>query len=218
LNRRRLNERSAMALPLTLVILLFGSVLVATAFYIVQNMYSTSRHSVTHTELYNVAQTGVELAKTALWETEISTDERPYNPSAYSTEEQRLRAIRAVDTSGNYIDRDLQARDSSNSTLISPQGVNLNVYILDCNYEVLGTLGDGDRKILPPLWVGGEGTVPDAEIGPPEGTSVIIDPSRLFNLGGGGAGQRRYVIRSTASHDDSGMEVTIEAMVVVKKP
>jgi hypothetical protein len=207
-----------MALPLTLVILLFGSVLVATAFYIVQNMYSTSRRSVTHTELYNVAQTGVELAKTALWEKEIRTDEISYNPGDYLTDEQRLDAVRAVDTSGNYVDRDLQDLNSSNSTLISPQGVNLSVYILDCNYKVVGTLGEDDPEILPPLWVSGEGIVTSVDIGPPEGTSVIIDPSRYFNLGGGGSGQRRYVIRSTARHADTGMDVTIEAMVVVRKP
>lgn len=195
-------KRKAMALPLTLVILLFGSVLVATAFYIVQNMYSTSRHSVTHTELYNAAQTGIEVGKTYLWENDLKTDPRHYDGDDIKTV---------------YI----QAEDG---TVIGPlhpdTGPNIEtiVEILDCNYEFAGTWDAEDREKLPPHWVGGEGTVPDAEIGPPEGTSVIIDPSRLFNLGGGGAGQRRYVIRSTARHDDSDMEVTIETMVVVRKP
>jgi len=78
--RRRISRRCGLALPMTLVILLFGSVLVATAFYIVQNMYSTSRRSVTHAELYNAAQTGVEMAKTVLWEKEIRIDELTYDP------------------------------------------------------------------------------------------------------------------------------------------
>jgi len=213
LNRRRLNERRAMALPLTLVILLFGSVLVATAFYIVQNMYSTSRHSVTHTELYNAAQTGVEMAKTVLWESgELEEGPIPYDAGG------GLDQIRAKEVGATYpLDEAYNLRPISDEYIETP-GVKVNVDILDCNYTPTGTLEDEDREILPPLWVGGEGTIPDAEIGPPEGTSVIIDPSRLFNLGGGGVGQRRYVIRSTARHDDSGMEVTIEAMVVVKKP
>src|SRR6056297_2654042 len=80
LRQPNLLKRKAMALPLTLVILLFGSVLVATAFYIVQNMYSTSRHSVTHTELYNAAQTGVEMAKTVLWESgDLEEEPIPYS-------------------------------------------------------------------------------------------------------------------------------------------
>lgn len=213
-------KRKAMALPLTLVILLFGSVLVATAFYVVQNMYSTSRHSVTHTELYNAAQTGVEMAKTVLWESgELRKEPLEYDHDSDPDDE--VASIRAIEEteypSGEPIDKKYNLRPISDEHIGIP-GVKVYVDILDCNYEVAGTLGDDDRKILPPLWVGGEGTVPDAEIGPPEGTSVIIDPSHLFNLGGGGAGQRRYVIRSTARHDDSDMGVTIETMVVVRKP
>lgn len=209
-------KRKAMALPLTLVILLFGSVLVATAFYIVQNMYSTSRHSVTHTELYNAAQTGVEMAKTVLWESgELWEEPLEFNPG------DGLDAVRAIEETeypdGDPVDLKYNLRPILDEYIGTP-GVEVSVDILDCNYTPTGTLGEDDWEILPPLWVGGEGTVTSADIGPPEGTSVIIDPSRLFNLGGGGAGQRRYVIRSTASHNDSGMEVTIEAMVVVRKP
>jgi len=214
--RRRISRRCGLALPMTLVILLFGSVLVATAFYIVQNMYSTSRRSVTHAELYNAAQTGVEMAKTVLWEKEIRIDELTYDPHPSTGEP--IDTIRAIDgSSGDPLDKDLQEIDGS---LVGSPGVKVSVAILDCNYRIPETitLTENDRKILPPRWVGGEGTVPDVEIGPPEGTSVIIDPSRYLNVGGGGSGQRRYVIRSTASHSVTGMDVTIEAMVVVRKP
>lgn len=209
--RFRTTRRNAMALPMTLVILLFGAILVATAFYIVQNMYSTSRHSVTHAELYNAAQSGIEQAKALLWENRnvLYTEELTYDDTL-STQEARLDTIRA------RTDANLKI-DSLVDTGAIP-GITLDVDILDCNYVLDGKTFDQitDRlEELPPKWVGGEGAGTGAPTGPPEGTSVIIDPSRFFNLGGGGGGQRRYVIRSTASKPDSEMQVTIEAMVVV---
>lgn len=210
------SSRKGMALPMTLVILLFGSVLIATAFYIVQNMYSTSRHSVTHAELYNAAQSGIEQARALLWENrEVLFTEGLTYDDTLSTEEARLDTIRArTDASpAVYI-------DSLVDTGAIP-GITLDVDILDGNYELSAkTFGEitGRLEELPPQWPGGEGagTGTAAPTGPPEGTSVIIDPSRFFNLGGGGGGgQRRYIIRSTASKPGSDMEVTIEAMVVV---
>ncbi|MFP4482852.1 MAG: hypothetical protein ACLFN0_08685, partial [Thermovirgaceae bacterium] len=132
-----------------------------------------------------------------------------------------LDVIRAIEETeypdGDPVDEKYDLRPIPDEYIGAP-GVEVNVDILDCNYTPTGTLGEDDWEILPPLWVGGEGTVTSADIGPPEGTSVIIDPSRYLNVGGGGSGQRRYVIRSNASHPESGMNVTIEAMVVVRKP
>jgi hypothetical protein len=46
----------------------------------------------------------------------------------------------------------------------------------------------------------------------PGGTSAIIDPGRFLPFGGG-AGEHRYVIRSSASKN--GKDFTAEVMVVV---
>jgi len=205
------SRRKALALPMTLVILLFGSVLVATALYVVQNMYSTSRHSVTHTQLYNAAQSGIEQAKSLLWEKreELDTNEREYDGNI-NTVRARLEGA----STGSYLDDALQGM-----TVPELPGVTVSVDILDCNYIFHGvtyeTLSATQIASLPPRWPGGEtGGGTGGVEGPPEGTSVIIDPSRFFNLGGGLPGQRRMVIRSTAS-ENGGMKVTIEVMVVV---
>jgi len=198
--------RKGMALPLTLVILLFGSALVATAFYVVQNMYSTSGHSVTRTELYNAAQSGIEKGRALLAENFESLDvvEKGYDGT--------LDSIR-VTQSGTNLDSTLQ-----NVNVPDLQDVSLTVDILDCNYYLDGvtytSLGSEQIASLPPSWPGGhgEGTSESEEI--PEGTSVIIDPSRFLNFGG--EGERRYVLRSRAAEDDGEQSATIEVMVVVK--
>ncbi|MGC9490672.1 MAG: hypothetical protein ACP5CD_05550 [Thermovirgaceae bacterium] len=197
-------KRKAMALPLTLVILLFGSVLVATAFYIVQNMYSTSRHSVTHTELYNAAQSGIEQGKSLIAKeyTNLDVNEKIYDGS--------LDSVRAK-LSGSDLDQSLQ-----DVSLTDPPGVVLNVDILDCNYTLptgmsFATLTDDQRNELPPQWEGGSGSGGTFDFF--EGTSMIMDPGRLIPVGGGG--QRRYVIRSKAS--DGNQSVTIEVVVRVKE-
>ena len=63
-----------MALPLTLIFLLVGAVLVGTALYVVENMFSTSRHVVTETQLYNAAQSGIEQGRMVLWEKREALD------------------------------------------------------------------------------------------------------------------------------------------------
>jgi hypothetical protein len=204
--KRFLSYRKGMALPLTLVILLFGSALVATAFYVVQNMYSTSGHSVTRTELYNAAQSGIEKGRALFAENFESLDvvEKGYDGT--------LDSIR-VTQSGTNLDSTLQ-----NVNVPDLQDVSLTVDILDCNYYLDGvtytSLGSEQIASLPPSWPGGhgEGTSESEEI--PEGTSVIIDPSRFLNFGG--EGERRYVLRSRAAEDDGEQSATIEVMVVVK--
>ncbi len=207
-------KRKGLALPMTLVILLFGSVLVATAFYIVQNMYSTSRHTVTHTELYNAAQTGIEMAKSIILENKDDILV-PANPFTYdhtsSGREDRLDSIRAR-TDSDFLDKDLRPVPTEH---IGIQNVEVNVDILDCYYELDGVdFEDLGNKLdeLPPQWEAGSGSG-GSFTGMVEGTSVIMDPGRNIMFGGG-EGQRRYVIRSTATYENQA--VTIEVLVRVK--
>lgn len=206
MNLRSQIKRKGLALPMTLVILLFGTVLIATAFYIVQNMYSTSRHSVTHTELYNVAQSGIEQGKSLIAKeyANLDVDERNYDGT--------LDSIRAQ-LSGAALDMSIQS-----VTLADPPDVTLEVDILDCNYTLptgmsFATLTDDQRNELPPQWEGGSGSGGTFDFF--EGTSMIMDPGRLIPMGGGG--QRRYVIRSKAKAPDGNQSVTIEVVVRVKE-
>jgi len=203
--------RKGMALPLTLVILLFGSALVATAFYVVQNMYSTSGHSVTRAELYNVAQSGIEKGRALLAE---NLEDLDVSLKEYETVEDPLDLVRVTKNSnGEFLDKDLNDGVSIPDT----PNVTLTVHILDCNYnydDMSSNLDEDEIALLPPSWPGGhgEGTSESESITP--GTSVIIDPSRLFGFGG--EAETRYVIRSTADEDDGEQSATIEVMVVVK--
>jgi len=95
-------------------------------------------------------------------------------------------------------------------------GISVEVLIFDCNYELsagsFSDLSDEERKLLPPRFPGGTGERTVVSSVPPLGKSAIMDPGRFY---GGGAGERRFVIRSSASKD--GKDFEIESMVVVRK-
>lgn len=184
-----------MALPLVLVIMLFGVMLVGTALYLVENMHSTTEQTISHTRLYNAAQTGVERAKDSLWKNRaaLDGDVLVYNGDIVSI----------------YARKD-------DGTLLSPigftedPGISVTVLILDCNYD-LG-IGQTYSSLLPPRFPGGSGEGGGSISALPGGTSAIIDPGRFLPFGGG-AGEHRYVIRSTASKEEKYFKV--EVMVVV---
>lgn len=184
-----------MALPLVLVIMLFGTMIVGTAVYLIENLHSTTEHTISHARLYNSAQTGVERAKDSLWKNRESlwNDVLVFNGDIVS----------------------IYAR-KEDGTLLSPisftedPGIDVTVLILDCNYE-LG-IGQSYGSLLPPRFPGGSGEGSGSLSALPGGTSAIIDPGRFLPFGGG-AGEHRYVIRSTASKEEKNFKV--EVMVVV---
>jgi len=203
--------RKGMALPLTLVILLFGSALVATAFYVVQNMYSTSGHSVTRAELYNTAQSGIERGRALLAE---NLEDLDVSLKEYESGKDPLDLVRVTKNSGGeFLDKDLNDGVSIPNT----PNVTLTVHILDCNFnydEMSTNLDEDEIALFPPSWPRGHGEGTSESEGITPGTSVIIDPSRLFGFGG--EAETRYVIRSTAEKNNGDQSATIEVMVVVK--
>jgi len=187
-----------MALPLALVIMLFGGVLVAVAMYVVVNMRSTTEESVTHMELYNAAQNGVEKAMSLLWENRenLKQDALTYDGD--------IRSIYAQLDNGSRIDP---------IEFDAESGIHVTVEILDCNY-VLGS-GQSFSDELPPQWPGGSGEGgAGGYLGPPSGTSVIIDPSRLFSFGGGSGG-RRMVIRSRAEKEGVAATIYYHNIIII---
>ena len=195
--------RPGMALPLVLVLMLFGAVMIGAALYVVENLYSTTKQTVDHAQLYNAAQTGVERGKVALWDnrSDMETDTLVFSGNITSI----------------YAQKD-------NGTPLGPiqftvdPGIAVQVLIFDCTYELSsGTFGNLDpevRKQLPPRFPAGSGEGAGGTSALPGGTSAIIDPGRFLPFGGG-AGERRFVIRSSASKD--GKDFSIEAMVVVRE-
>ena len=198
-----LRKRKAMALPLTLIFLLVGAVLVGTALYVVENIHCSSRCVVTEAQLYNAAQAGLERGKVALWE---NRNDLKTGPLMYSGNITAVYAQKSNGTSLGPIE------------LTVDPGISVEVLIFDCNYELstgsFSALSDEERKLLPPRFPGGTGEGTGGTSGLPGGTSAIIDPGRFLPFGGG-AGERRFVIRSSASKD--GKDFEIESMVVVKK-
>lgn len=196
-------NRPGMALPLVLVLLVFGAVMIGAALYVVENLYSTTKQTVDHAQLYNAAQIGVERGKVALWEnrSDLETD-----PLVFS---------------GNITSIYAQKDDGSSlgpiDFVVDP-GIDVEVLVFDCNYELstgsFSSLSDEVREQLPPRFPGGTGEGGGGTSALPGGTSAIIDPGRFLPFGGG-AGEKRFVIRSIASKD--GKDFSIEAMVVVRE-
>jgi len=192
-----------MALPLVLVLLVFGAVMIGAALYVVENLYSTTKQTVDHAQLYNAAQIGVERGKVALWEnrSDLETDTLVF--------------------SGNITSIYAQKDDGSSlgpiDFVVDP-GIDVEVLVFDCNYELatgsFSGLSDEVREQLPPRFPGGTGEGGGGTSALPGGTSAIIDPGRFLPFGGG-AGERRFVIRSSASKD--GKDFIIETMVVVRE-
>ncbi|MGB4208717.1 MAG: hypothetical protein WBJ42_01055 [Thermovirgaceae bacterium] len=214
-------KMKAMALPLTLIFLLVGAVLVGGALYVVENMFSTSSHVVSDSQLYNAAQSGIEQGKMAILENRKDLDrvEREY--------EGNLDKIRAIKKDSQFpLDEDLQEMP-----IDGLPGVEVTVDILDCNYRLEGLsfspnqpgkeeLSQAQREALPPrvpfIDGSGGGEVDDSQF--LYGYSNVIDPNRNISPGGGRLSGHHYVIRSTATAaKGTGKEkvLSIETMVVV---
>jgi len=211
-----LRKKKAMALPLTLVFILVGAVLVGAALYVVENMHSTSRHVVTETQLYNAAQSGIEKAKMVLWEQRKDLDlgERKYTGELIDIRARKKNASKSLD----------EEEGLWNMSIDGLPGVEVTVDILDCNYilddeENFKDLTENERESLPPQRLGGEGdngSSGGSDERPPEGTSMIIDPSRWVFPKPGNGKQRYFVIRSTALEEKGEQQVQIEVMVELK--
>lgn len=217
-------KMKAMALPLTLIFLLVGAVLVGGALYMVENMFSTSSHVVSETQLYNAAQSGIEQGKMALLENRKDLDQ---GEREYKDDLDQIRAIRIG--ASDFLDKE---EDLWNMTINGLPDVEVTVDILDCNYRLdpglsfspdqpgKKELSQSQREELPPRipFIGGSGggEVDDSQF--LYGYSNVMDPNRNISPGGGGPSGHHYVIRSTAKADGgTGKEkvMSIETMMVV---
>lgn len=191
-------KRHGMALPLVLLLVLVGSVLVGVAIYVVQNLFATSNSVALQNRLYNAAQSGAQWGMGLVRENadQLETEILLFDGDA------NLDSIRARTKAGTVL-------DTMNPPEVDPN-ISVTVDILDCNYDL-----NGHTRIatLPPI-VPESGGTGSGVSGIPEGTSAIIDPSRVIPMSGGG-GPHRFVIRATASKGSRSFQ--IEAMVVISQ-
>jgi len=219
-----LRKRRAMALPLTLIFLLVGAVLVGTALYMVEDMFSASSHVVSETQLYNAAQSGIEKGKMVLVENRKDLDRAE---GEYKDDLDTIRAKR--ENSLDPLDKEEGLWDM---TIDGLPGVEVTVDILDCNYRLdpslsfspgqpgKDELSQAQRQDLPPrvpfIDGSGGGEVDDDRF--LYGYSNVIDPNRNISPGGGHPSGHHYVIRSTATAakgSEKEKVLSLETMVVV---
>ena len=199
-------KRPGMALPLVLLLVLVGSVLVGVGLYVVQNLFSTSNSVALQNRLYNAAQSGVQWGMGLVRENadQLETDIQMFDGNA-NLDSIRARISDGIEDStiGSILGHGL------NPPVVDPN-ISVTVDILDCNYNL-----NGHSRIatLPPIVPESAGAGSGVS-GIPEGTSAIIDPSRVIPMSGGG-GPHRFVIRATASKGNRNFQ--IEAMVVISQ-
>jgi len=199
-------KRPGMALPLVLLLVLVGSVLVGVGLYVVQNLFSTSNSVALQNRLYNAAQSGVQWGMGLVRENadQLETDIQMFDGNA-NLDSIRARISDGIEDStiGSILGHGL------NPPVVDPN-ISVTVDILACNYNL-----NGHSRIatLPPI-VPESGGAGSGVSGIPEGTSAIIDPSRVIPMSGGG-GPHRFVIRATASKGNRNFQ--IEAMVVISQ-
>ncbi len=188
-----------MALPLVILLVLVGFVFVGVGAYVVKNLFWSSQATVVQAKLYNAAQSGVQWGMGLLLENadQLETDILLFdgNPN--------LDSIRARTKAGAILDEMM-------APPVVDSSISVTVDILDCNYDLNG---HSRLATLPPI-VHESGGTGSGVSGIPEGTSAIIDPSRVIPMSGGG-GPHRFVIRATASKGSRNFQV--EAMVVISQ-
>jgi len=192
-------KRRAIALPLVLVIVLVGGALVAAAFYITENYYSSSKQAVTSARLYNAAVSGIEEGKGWIYKN-IKLGHIPR-----WTDKDGDGMLSAADkpTGAKYIYEALIAKVSSTDEgvfdITTEDGISLHVVVYDLAYEPHPDLTDDYEKGFPPR------IRPQLE----EGTSVVRPSYAVAGRGRGSTGEGApgsdigvYLIRSTASYKD----------------
>ena len=195
-------KRRAIALPLVLVIVLVGGALVAAAFYITENYYSSAKQTVTSTRLYNAAVSGIEEGKGWIYKNIKSGKV----PRWMDEDGDGMLSESDKPTGAEYIYEALIARVSSTDKgvfdITTEDGIVLHVVVYDLAYEPASDLLKDDseyEKGFPPR------IRPQLE----EGSSVVRPSYAVAGRGGGSTGEGApgtdigvYLIRCTATYKD----------------
>ena len=192
-------KRKAIALPLVLVIVLVGGALVAAAFYITENYYSSSKQTVTSTRLYNAAVSGIEEGKGWIYK----NMKLGHIPRWTDEDGDGMLSSADMPAGATYTYEALIARVSSTDKgvfdITTEDGIKLHIVVYDLAYEPASGLKDDYEKGFPPA------IRPQLE----EGSSVIRPSYAVVGRGGGSGGEGApgsdigvYLIRCTATYKD----------------
>lgn len=192
-------KRRAIALPLVLVIVLVGGALVAAAFYITENYYSSSKQTVTSARLYNAAVSGIEEGKGWIYK----NMKLGHIPRWTDEDGDGMLSESDKPTDAEYIYEALIAKVSSTDEgvfdITMEDGIVLHVVVYDLAYEPHPDLTDDYEKGFPPR------IRPQLE----EGSSVVRPSYAVAGRGRGSTGEGApgsdmgvYLIRCTATYKD----------------
>lgn len=192
-------KRRAIALPLVLVIVLVGGALVAAAFYITENYYSSSKQAVTSARLYNAAVSGIEEGKGWIYK----NMKLGHIPRWTDEDGDGMLSESDKPTGAKYIYEALIAKVSSADEgvfdITTEDGIKLHVVVYDLAYEPHPDLTDDYEKGFPPR------IRPQLE----EGSSVVRPSYAVAGRGVGSTGEGApgsdigvYLIRCTATYKD----------------
>lgn len=211
---RPIYRRRGIALPLALITLLVGGALIGAAFFVVTNLFFTSKGITDQERLYSAAMDGLERGK--LWIRETGTREgrlpRWDAPNAQGI-------LESGDLAGSYNILLVMPVSGDAVTFDTPQvhysssGMNVNVRIYDMDYSPGGGLDSGYLPGFPP-------SMSEVETGirSESQTSSYAGSNRGEGTAGAGAGGAAqygfYLIRSTAEFD--GKSKTVEQAVIVR--
>ncbi len=191
--------RKGMALPTVLVILLVGGALVAAAFYITENYYSSAKQTVTGTRLYNAAVSGLEEGKGWIYK----NMKLGHIPRWTDEDGDGMLSSADKPDGAAYIYEALIAKVSSTDEgvfdITTEDGIELHVVVYDLAYEPHPNLTDDYEKGFPPR------IRPQLE----EGSYVVRPSYAVAGRGGGSTGEGApgsdigvYLIRCTATYKD----------------
>jgi len=192
-------KRKAIALPLVLVIVLVGGALVAAAFYITENYYSSSKQTVTSTRLYNAAVSGIEEGKGWIYK----NMKLGHIPRWTDIDGDGMLSSADMPAGATYTYEALIARVSSTDKgvfdITTEDGIKLHIVVYDLAYEPASGLKDDYEKGFPPA------IRPQLE----EGSYVVRPSYAVTGRGGGSTGEGApgsdigvYLIRCTATYKD----------------
>lgn len=198
-------QRKAMALPLTLIVLLVAGALVGVSLYLIENMKTTTEMKIHDEARLNAALAGVERGKQWIYE-KVKDGESPTHmatgpiSSLTSTEQFKELLIR----DGN---------DAPNPTLQLDIGeLKVEIRIYDLAYDPTSTL-EFEKGMPPRMYVSSNVQ------GIKQGSSFASSNDGEGNLGAGAQEKKIwnvYLIRATATDSKSGISKYVEQAVSIK--
>ncbi len=199
------NRKKAMALPLTLIVLLVTGGLVGVSLYLIENMKTTTEMKIHDEARLNAALAGVERGKQWIYE-KVDSGITPSHEASG--------AISSLTADENF--KELLVKDGNsapNPTFEFIMGdLKVEVRIYDLSYDPASTL-EFERGMPPRMYITSDKTSIKA------GTSYASSNDSEGNLGAGSPEKKLwnvYLVRAEATDIKSGISKYVEQAVSIK--